>query len=63
MSVQAWCEAFLACHAVTSQGVWRTAWPNGGAYWDQDGLVVNIFHILLDELLKELKANAEQQRH
>lgn len=53
----------MACHAITANGVWRTAWPDGEAYWVQDGLTVNMFHILMGELVKELNANAEQQRN
>lgn len=60
MPIQAWCEAFLACHAITSQGVWQTAWPDGKAYWEQDALIVALFRILHDELMKELKSSAEQ---
>ncbi|CAB4169947.1 hypothetical protein UFOVP1082_43 [uncultured Caudovirales phage] len=63
MSVESWCGTFMACHAITANGVWRTAWPDGEAYWVQDGLTVNMFHILMGELVKELNANAEQQRN
>jgi len=56
-----WCEAFMSSHAITSNGVWQTAWPDGLSYWEQDALVVSMFHLLRGELLKEIaSANAKQ---
>lgn len=58
-----WCDVFLSCHAVTSMGIWRTAWPDGSSYWEQDALVVAMFHIVREELIKEMNADGERKRH
>lgn len=48
-----WWQAFLGCHSITDTGLVRDAWPDGGAYMDQEQTVLDAFGIMADELRKE----------
>lgn len=44
----AWVDVFKQCHKISSEGIERLEWPDGGAYYDQDNITVSMFSMLED---------------
>lgn len=54
---------FFDCHRVAGDGITLIAWPDGGAYFDQEQLTVEVFGVIRDELIHILKREADGKRN
>jgi len=47
--IEVWLDAFECCHANGYECIVRFCWPDGGAYLDQDNIVVSMFNLIKEE--------------
>ena len=57
LSVSAWVVLWKQCHAMTGDGVWRVAWPDGGALIDQPALTVSMFDVVTAVVMEARNSN------
>jgi hypothetical protein len=57
-SMYAWLQLFQLSYAVTQMGLWRLSWPDGGPTLEQPALLVDMFDLIHDTMMKVSKANA-----
>lgn len=43
-----WICIFSACHNVSNRELIFIAWPDGGAYFEQDNIVIEMFNLIRD---------------
>ena len=48
-----WVSLVLSCYSITPMGVIFHDWPDGQPLIEQEGTVIRVFAIVLDEILKE----------
>jgi hypothetical protein len=56
-----WLDVFDHCHEA-GQTLNRIAWPDNGAYLEQDNLLVQVFDIVRDEGVSAIEAARQRKR-
>lgn len=55
LSASRWYELFCATYSRTNIGFIFNAWPDGGTYFDQDNTMLEVFSVIEDEFIKDIK--------
>lgn len=55
LSMRSWVTLWQTSHAMTSMGMWRLSWPDGGTTLNQPAVLVAMFDLIESMVLEHSK--------